>query len=346
VAYAFHDRVFDPASGVLAGPDESIQLRRQATALLADLIERRARWVTPRELQTRIWRDVRVSPSSLSTLLHEVRRAVGDDGRAQRIIRTCRLRGYRFIAELRFGDGPGVPGVPGALGPVEAVCDAPLAGAHPTRPVVGTSITEPAVESLTESAMNRADRSLRTAERHGPRHLEVSGGHAEPFAAEWADVAADRGWQLHRGRRTDEACPALWPWWQVAQSIRAAAEAAGEARVVRTWARLCAETDAVVRRPRRADDPGERQRQFALTDGLTRGLLSWATQRPTAIWLAGLDERDPGTTRLLTFVVSSASPAPLWILSSQLRPPARALHAAARTDHVGLETPLGPVGRA
>ncbi len=65
---------------------------------LVYLAEHRDRFVSKHELLDRVWPEVIVSESALSTALKAARRAVGDDGRAQRIIATLRRRGYRFVA--------------------------------------------------------------------------------------------------------------------------------------------------------------------------------------------------------------------------------------------------------
>jgi class 3 adenylate cyclase len=47
-----------------------------------------------------VWGDRFVSESALTSRLKQVRRAVGDDGRTQRMIRTVHRRGYRFVADV------------------------------------------------------------------------------------------------------------------------------------------------------------------------------------------------------------------------------------------------------
>jgi len=61
------------------------------------------------ELLDQIWGNRFVSESALSSRIKSARRAVGDTGRDQRIIKTIYGRGYRFVADVlekpRF-DGP------------------------------------------------------------------------------------------------------------------------------------------------------------------------------------------------------------------------------------------------
>jgi len=56
--------------------------------------------VTKEELLDEIWGDRFVSESALTSRLKAARRVVGDDGQAQRLIRTVHGRGYRFVAPV------------------------------------------------------------------------------------------------------------------------------------------------------------------------------------------------------------------------------------------------------
>jgi DNA-binding winged helix-turn-helix (wHTH) protein/tetratricopeptide (TPR) repeat protein len=98
---------------------ERIELRRagqivdmepQVFDVLAYLLRHRERVVPKNELLDQIWGNRFVSESALSSRVKSARRAVGDTGREQRVIKTIYGRGYRFVAEVsekaRF---PGLP---------------------------------------------------------------------------------------------------------------------------------------------------------------------------------------------------------------------------------------------
>jgi DNA-binding winged helix-turn-helix (wHTH) protein/predicted negative regulator of RcsB-dependent stress response len=70
----------------------------QVFEVLAYLVTNRARVVTKAELLDNIWGDRFVSESALTSRIKAVRRAVGDDGQRQEIVRTVHGRGYRFVA--------------------------------------------------------------------------------------------------------------------------------------------------------------------------------------------------------------------------------------------------------
>ena len=75
-------------------------LEPQAFDVLAYLLAHAERVVPKAELLEQVWGNQFVSESALTTRVKELRRAIGDDGRAQRLVRNVRGRGYRFIGDL------------------------------------------------------------------------------------------------------------------------------------------------------------------------------------------------------------------------------------------------------
>ncbi len=72
----------------------------QVFDVLVYLISHRDRVVTKMQLLDEVWGDRFVSQSALASRLMAVRRAIGDDGATQRIVRTVRGRGYQFVAAV------------------------------------------------------------------------------------------------------------------------------------------------------------------------------------------------------------------------------------------------------
>ena len=72
----------------------------QVFDVLLYLIRHRDRVVTKTELLDNVWGDRFVSESALASRLKSARRGVGDDGAAQRVIRTVFGRGYQFVAPV------------------------------------------------------------------------------------------------------------------------------------------------------------------------------------------------------------------------------------------------------
>lgn len=73
----------------------------QVFDVLAYLAANRDRVVSKEELLEKLWPDRFVSETTLTSRLKEARKAVGDSGKAQSIIRTVHGRGYRFVANIR-----------------------------------------------------------------------------------------------------------------------------------------------------------------------------------------------------------------------------------------------------
>lgn len=89
----------------LAGRE--VSLRPQSLQVLLYLIEHRDRLVGKDELHERIWGGVSVGDDALVQCVADIRRALGDDARAPRLIRTVPKRGYRFVARVGPEADPG-----------------------------------------------------------------------------------------------------------------------------------------------------------------------------------------------------------------------------------------------
>jgi len=84
-----------------------VHLTPKALRLLEVLLEARPRAVSKAELHEKVWADAFVSEATLSSLLAELRKAIGDDARPSRLIRTRYGLGYQFCGEaLTMGAEP------------------------------------------------------------------------------------------------------------------------------------------------------------------------------------------------------------------------------------------------
>ena len=101
--FAFGEHVLDIERRELRRGGVLIEVEPQVYDLLAYLIAQRDRVVSKDNLLEAIWGGRIVSDSALTTRINAVRRVLGDDGAAQRLIRTLPRRGWRFIGEVREG---------------------------------------------------------------------------------------------------------------------------------------------------------------------------------------------------------------------------------------------------
>lgn len=69
----------------------------QVFALLELFVANPDRLITKDELNARIWDGRVVSEAVVNSRIRSARQAIGDDGKAQRLIRTVHRRGFRFL---------------------------------------------------------------------------------------------------------------------------------------------------------------------------------------------------------------------------------------------------------
>jgi DNA-binding winged helix-turn-helix (wHTH) protein len=99
--YRFNDIELDTASMELRANGALISLEPQVFDLLQYLIENRERVVSRDDLIASVWNGRIVSETTISARINAARRAVGDGGNNQSVIKTVPRRGYRFIADVR-----------------------------------------------------------------------------------------------------------------------------------------------------------------------------------------------------------------------------------------------------
>ena len=88
----------------------AVALEPQAFDVLAYLVAHRDRVVPKEELMDAVWGGRFVSETAVTSRIKQARRAVGDDGQAQRLIRTLHGRGYRFVADVEVADDDAAAG--------------------------------------------------------------------------------------------------------------------------------------------------------------------------------------------------------------------------------------------
>ena len=106
--YDFDDAELDLDRYELRRDGVVVRIEPQVFDLLTLLVRQRHRVVTKEEILDAIWGGRFVSESALTSRVKALRRAIGDDGKAQRLIRTVHGRGYQFVGAVsdRAVDGP------------------------------------------------------------------------------------------------------------------------------------------------------------------------------------------------------------------------------------------------
>jgi adenylate cyclase len=113
--YLFDDCALDTDLRELHRGADLVPLTPQVFDLLDYLISNRERVVSKDDLIAAIWNGRSVTDSALTTRINAARSAIGDNGKAQRLIKTLPRKGVRFVGMVREERIPA--GVEAANGP-------------------------------------------------------------------------------------------------------------------------------------------------------------------------------------------------------------------------------------
>ena len=121
--FFFAEHALDTDRRELTRNCEPVGVEPQVFDLLVYLIQNRDRVVSKDDLLEAIWNGRIVSESTLTSRINAARKAVGDSGEHQRLIRTVARKGIRFVGTVREGNG--------APAPVTAATAAPAGRPNP-----------------------------------------------------------------------------------------------------------------------------------------------------------------------------------------------------------------------
>jgi adenylate cyclase len=105
--YLIEDYALDSERRELCRRGDVVRLEPQAFDLLEYLIRNRSRVVSRDDLIAAIWGGRIVSDSAMTTRINAARYAIGDTGKAQRLIKTVPRKGIRFVGTVREEQGSG-----------------------------------------------------------------------------------------------------------------------------------------------------------------------------------------------------------------------------------------------
>lgn len=123
--FYFADHVLDAARRELRRRGEAVTLEPQVFDVLVHLLRNRERVVSKDELLDAVWGGRIVSESTLTSRINAARKAIGDSGDAQRLIRTLPRKGLRFVGEVTEAD-PEEPRMPHTLRDRASIACCPL----------------------------------------------------------------------------------------------------------------------------------------------------------------------------------------------------------------------------
>lgn len=114
--FRFADCSLDPARRELRLGGALVTVEPQVFDLIEFLVRQRDHVVSRDQLIENVWRGRIVSESTLATRINAARKAIGDDGATQALIKTIQRKGVRFVGEVRedhSGPNAGPSATPG-----------------------------------------------------------------------------------------------------------------------------------------------------------------------------------------------------------------------------------------
>ena len=108
--FFFAGHILDPDRRELRRGPESIAVEPQVFDLLIYLVENRDRVVSKDDLINSVWGGRIVSDSTLTSRVNAARKAVGDSGEEQKVIRTIVRKGLRFVGAVHTQPNRDEPG--------------------------------------------------------------------------------------------------------------------------------------------------------------------------------------------------------------------------------------------
>ena len=299
----FGECELDTESVELYRSSKAVMIQAKPFLLLAYLIRHRDRVVSKDELLKELWHGTVVSEAAVRRALKVVRKAIGDDGTTQSMLRTLRGRGYRFVADVET--------VRTEADPIVPTLEQGLANAFVGR---GSLLAE-AARALERVAGNEGGLLLYSGEP-GIGKTRLLGEVAS--AAEAAGFEAYRGTCLER-----EGTPSYLPWRQILRRLIAQR---GEESVERVLGE--AVSDLFLIDPRLssvfehiappAPLPHD-EAAFCLSDTLANLLRRLAADRPIFLSLDDLHWSDLGSLQLLRHLAAECADAPV-LLAGSYRP--------------------------
>ncbi|OKO74139.1 transcriptional regulator, partial [Bradyrhizobium sp. AS23.2] len=107
--FLFRDHLLDTDRRELSREQVPVAVEPQVFDLVVHLMENRDRVVSKDELIDKIWHGRSVSESTLTSRINAARKAIGDNGANQALIRTIARKGFRFVGDVETKLGAAAP---------------------------------------------------------------------------------------------------------------------------------------------------------------------------------------------------------------------------------------------
>ncbi len=213
--YLFGDYALDPDRRELTRQAEAVAIGPKVFDLLLYLIQNREHVVSKDDLLEAVWSGRIVSESTLTSHINAVRKAVGDSGEEQRLVRTITRKGFRFVGEVkeasddRASSDTSIAKSEEASAPALILPDSPSIAALPFQNWSGDSeqeyfadgVVEDIITALVAHSLAVRHRAQLKLHLQGPRRRREAGR-----SRAWRALRARR--QRPQGSATGSASPA------------------------------------------------------------------------------------------------------------------------------------------
>jgi len=150
VQFSFSDHALDTDRRELRRGSDPISLEPQVFDLLVYLLQNRDRVVSKEDLIAAVWGGRIVSDSTMTSRINAARKAIGDSGEQQKLIRTVARKGLRFVGAVTEHAEVGLPDSRGAAATTQPRTDRPAIAVLPFVNMSGDPEQEYFSDGITE----------------------------------------------------------------------------------------------------------------------------------------------------------------------------------------------------
>lgn len=100
VLYRFDRFELDPARFELRADGVAVAVEPQVLSLILLLVANSERMIDKDEIIEKVWDGRVISETAITSRIKSARQVLGDDGKAQRLIKTVHGRGLRFVGHV------------------------------------------------------------------------------------------------------------------------------------------------------------------------------------------------------------------------------------------------------
>lgn len=150
LVYRFEGFELDPGRFELRRDGHAVPVEPQVLSLLILLAGNAERLVSRDEIAEKVWHNPGISDATIASRVKSARRALGDDGVQQRLLRTVHGKGFRFVGSVSYGGDGAYEGQALRPGPEPTTDERPSIAVLPFRVLGEAGPLDFAAEALAD----------------------------------------------------------------------------------------------------------------------------------------------------------------------------------------------------